>query len=182
MRGFFGRGLPAVLLCVCAFAGEDLPHGQVLDRVVCRDNDRQSYALYLPSNYTPDRSWPILYCLDPGARGRVPVERFSQAAEKAGFIIAGSNNSRNGPMGPIQKATGAMVTDTQARFRVDDSRIYAAGMSGGARVALSWAQNGRIAGVVASAAGFGQGLPKQIPFKILPPRVMTTSTTMNSTG
>jgi dienelactone hydrolase len=148
-----------------AVAAQELPRGQLLERVVARGNDRQSYALYLPSNYTPDRTWPILYCLDPGARGRVPVERFSVAAEKAGFIVAGSNNSRNGPFAPVEEAIRVLVTDTHARLAIDDSRVFAAGMSGGARVALQWAQNGGIAGVVASSAGFSE-MPKQIPFKI----------------
>src|SRR5689334_10152754 len=56
---------------------QELPRGQVLERVTVQDDERQSYALYVPANYSPDRAWPILYCLDPGARGRVPVERFA---------------------------------------------------------------------------------------------------------
>jgi poly(3-hydroxybutyrate) depolymerase len=155
------------LWAASALAAQDLPRGQVLERVTVRDNDRQSYALYLPSNYSPGRPWPILYCLDPGARGRVPVERFSQAAEKAGFLVAGSNNSRNGPIAPSQEAIRALVADTHARLSIDDTRIYAAGLSGGARLALAWAQNGGIAGVVACSAGFGSpSPPKQVPFRL----------------
>jgi hypothetical protein len=41
----------------------------------------QSYALFVPSNYTAERRWPILYCLDPGARGKAAVEHFAAAAE-----------------------------------------------------------------------------------------------------
>jgi len=42
-----------------------------------------------------------------------------------------------------------------------------AGFSGGARVALDWAGNGHIAGVIACGAGFGPpGPPKLIPFRI----------------
>src|SRR6185369_15137924 len=91
---------------VAALGAQELPRGQVLDRVASRDNPAQSYALYVPSNYSPERAWPILYCLDPGARGRVPVERFAEAAEKAGFLVAGSNNSRNGPLAPSEQAIG----------------------------------------------------------------------------
>jgi hypothetical protein len=81
--------------------------------------------------------------------------------------MAGSNNSRNGPMGPVQEAIGLMLADTHERFSIDDSRVYAAGLSGGARVALQWAQNGHIAGVIACSAGFGPpGAPKQIAFRI----------------
>jgi len=156
---------------MCALAtpdvAQDLPRGQILDRVVVRGEDAQSYSLYIPSTYSPERSWPILYCLDPGARGRIPVEVFSQAAEKAGFLVAGSNNSQNGPSGPIQDALRWMWGDTHARWKIDDSRVYAAGFSGGARIALAWAGNGTIAGVVASGAGFSQTpIPKNLPFKI----------------
>jgi tetratricopeptide (TPR) repeat protein len=39
-------------------------------------------------------------------------------------------------------------------------------MSGGARLALAWGQNGSIAGVIACAAGFGSELPRQVPFRL----------------
>jgi pimeloyl-ACP methyl ester carboxylesterase len=129
----------------------------------------QSYALFMPSRYTAERRWPILYCLDPGARGKAAVEHFATAAEKGGFLVAGSNNSRNGPIAPSQKAIDLMVNDTHARLTIDDGRVYVAGLSGGARLALAWAggANGAIAGVVASSAGFGgPEPPKRIPFRI----------------
>src|SRR3954462_14661605 len=98
-------------LAVWPLAVQEIPQGKVMERVTCRGNERQSYALYLPSNYSADRAWPIVYCLDPGARGRVPVERFAAAAEKYGYVVAGSNNSRNGPYPPIVEAIEAMVVD-----------------------------------------------------------------------
>jgi len=151
---------------VILLAANCLP-GQGIQQLEVRGHPAQSYWMFVPSNYTADRAWPVLYCLDPGARGRVPVERFAAAAEKAGFLLAGSNNSRNGPMGPVQEAIGLMLADTHERFSIDDSRVYAAGLSGGARVALQWAQNGHIAGVIACSAGFGPaGPPKQIPFRL----------------
>jgi hypothetical protein len=147
--------------------GAQLRQGEVIDRVDVRDHAGQSYALYVPSNYTPERVWPILYCLDPGARGKTPVERFAAAAEKAGVIVAGSNNSRNGPLPPAEQAINLMVADTHERFKIDDMRIYAAGLSGGARLALGWAMGGHLAGVVASSAGFPMSTtPKQVPFRI----------------
>src|SRR6266850_1077717 len=89
-----------------------IPRGKVIEKVVCAANPAQRYALYLPSNYTPVRAWPILYAFDPGARGSIPVNRFQEAAEKYGWIIAGSNNSRNGPMQPSREAFEAMWDDT----------------------------------------------------------------------
>ncbi|MCA1626778.1 MAG: hypothetical protein LC742_02275, partial [Acidobacteria bacterium] len=44
---------------------ESLPAGKVVEKVMTLADAGQSYALYLPSNYTPGRQWPILYCFDP---------------------------------------------------------------------------------------------------------------------
>lgn len=126
--------------------------GQVVPRVVCEGNVLQSYALYLPSNFQPLKKWPIIYAFDPGARGSVPVEAFKPAAEQYGYIVVGSNNSQNGPMGPSIAAVQAVWLDTHARFPIDDAHVYATGFSGGAHVATRMAQmlSGRVAGVIAS--------------------------------
>jgi predicted esterase len=132
-----------------------IPRGHLVERVEALNDSSQSYALYLPSNYTPDRKWPVLYAFDPGARGRVPVERFKEAAEKYGWIVLGSNNSRNGPWNVVVNAWNAMLTDTHQRFAIDDERTYATGFSGGARAAVRIAAACKcIAGVVANGAGF----------------------------
>src|SRR5664279_505910 len=76
---------------------QNLPLGSILERVICSSQPDQSYSLYLPSNYTSDRSWPIVYSFDPAARGKIPVELQKEGAERFGYILAASNNSRNGP-------------------------------------------------------------------------------------
>ncbi len=129
--------------------------GQVIERIVCGANPGQTYALYLPSNYSRNRSWPVVFAFDPGARGKVPVELMKNAAEHYGYIVLGSNNSRNGPWKPEADAADAMLRDAQERFSVDLKRIYFAGFSGGARVASQLAQNCKCsAGVLLSGAGF----------------------------
>src|SRR5262245_812570 len=154
----------------------DLPRGQIIDDVVCADDPAQHYSLYLPSNFTPDRAWPVILAFDAGGRGRRGVERYQAGAERYGYIVAGSNNSRNGPWKPSLDAARAMATDVAARFRVDSRRIYTAGMSGGARVAMMVALHpelitGRnrfeIAGVFASSAGFPPGeFRDSVPFPV----------------
>jgi predicted esterase len=167
VRSHLAGFLCAASLAVVALANDDIPKGRVVERVVCTGDKSQSYALYLPAAYSREHAWPILYCLDPLARGRVPVERFQKAAEQAGFIVAGSNNSRNGSLDVASEAIRWLLTDTHERFAIDDSHTYAAGFSGGARLALAWANNGRIAGVIACGAGFGAPtIPKEVPFRI----------------
>lgn len=157
--------LPALLLASASAA--DLPKGRVIDKVVCSADPKQSYALYLPSTYGAGRAWPVLYCLDPGARGRLPLERFEEGAEKYGYILAGSYNSRNGPLAPALEALRAMWRDTHETLSIDDRRAYVAGMSGGARDATAFLATGAFAGVIAQAAGFSRSaVPKDfaLPF------------------
>ncbi len=132
------------------------PTGQVIEKVTCQADATQSYALYLPSNYSPEKSWPILYGFDPGGRGKQPVELFHEAAEKYGWIVIGSHNSRNGPGVPLNEIIVALLQDTQARLAIDERRVYTTGMSGGSRVASSVAigLKDRVAGVIACGAGF----------------------------
>ena len=132
----------------------------IAPRVVCAANPDQSYALYLPSQYQAKRNWPIVYVFDPLARGNVPVERMKDAAERHGFIVVGSNNSRNGPWKVEIDAAQAMSDDTHTRFLIDDRRVYFAGFSGGARVASHIAQVCQCAaGVLLNGAGFPIGRP-----------------------
>ena len=139
----------------------EIPRGKIIENLVCLTDATQSYALYLPSSYTPAREWPILYAFDPGARGQIPVERFKEAAEKYGWIVAGSNNSRNGAFQPSVDAWNVIVKDTHDRLAIDDARVYVTGFSGGARLAIYFAARCRdcVAGVIASGAGLPAGTP-----------------------
>jgi len=157
----------ALLLAAAAAHAADLPTGQIIDSVACVSDDTQHYALYLPSNYTPSRQWSVILAFDGGARGRVPVERYQQAAEKYGYIVAGSLNSRNGPWEVSMQAAKAMTSDVKARFSINPKRVYTAGMSGGARVAMKIALESRqIAGVFASSAGFPDEFIARLPFPV----------------
>ena len=101
-----------------------LPTGMVIDTVFCQTDAKHNYALYLPSNYTLEKTWPIIYAFDPGARGKVPVDRLRTGAEKFGYIVVGSNNSRNGPFEPIFENVNAISDDTQERFSIDPQHTY----------------------------------------------------------
>jgi len=135
------------------------PAGKVIPQVVCSADSKQGYALYLPSTFTATRTWPIVYLFDPLARGEVAVEAARAAAEKFGYILAASNNSRNGPTADSMAAANAIWKDTQERFPIEGRRRYLAGMSGGARLvtAIALSCDACAAGVIANAAGFPIG-------------------------
>lgn len=137
-----------------------LTPGIVIPRQNCAAKQEQSYALYLPSHYAPDKQWPIVYAFDPDGRGDVPTELMKNAAERYGYVVAVSNNSRNGSWKIEGDAAQAMWDDTHARLAIDDRRVYFAGFSGGARVASVLAQRCKCAaGVLLTGAGFGGAPP-----------------------
>jgi predicted esterase len=141
-------------------ASATLERGVVVERVPCTGTPEQTYALYLPSRYSPDRKWPIVYAFDPGARGAMPVRLAKDAAERFGWVVAASNNSRNGPWQDTAVAIDNLLRDTTARVAIDPQRVYTAGLSGGARVAtnLAMACKGCVVGVFAQGAGLPIGV------------------------
>ena len=167
--------LAAMLWAGLALAGAgaagDLPRGTPVDAVACADDAGQSYALYLPSAYDPNRRWPIIYFFEPGARGPLPIRLFQAAAEKYGYIIACSNNSRNGPWEPSRLALRAVWADTRRRFSIDEDRVYSAGYSGGAKVALLFGLflERPWAGVISCCGG----LPERMPVESFPGELAT---------
>jgi hypothetical protein len=152
--------LPALPAQQPATAAPPLPPGTLLAKVPTVAAPEQSYALYLPKDYSAAKRWPIVYVFDPGARGEIPAALMQPAAEQFGYIIAASNNSKNGPWKPDALAAQAMWSDTHDRLAIDDQRIYFAGFSGGARVASHLAQSCQCAqAVFLSGAGFSTDTP-----------------------
>lgn len=152
---------------IFARPSQDIQQGEIIDKIICQDKPEQSYALYLPPDYTPEKTWPTLYAFDPRARGRIPLEHFKEAAQKYGFIVVGSNNSRNGPWLPVMEASKAVWTDTNKRFSIDEKRVYTTGFSGGSRAAAVFSKfvNHPVEGII----GIGAGLPQQLkPAQVQP--------------
>lgn len=61
-----------LLAFTCSGAAQEFVTGKVLEKVATRKDDKQTYALYLPTSYTPAKRFPIIYAFDPGARGALP--------------------------------------------------------------------------------------------------------------
>jgi tetratricopeptide (TPR) repeat protein len=148
-------GLLVFLLSMDIFAQEQLVYGQIIDSVQCETSKAETYALYLPSNYTKDRSWPVIFIFEPAARGKLPVTQYKPVAEELGYIVIASNNSKNGNWDNSLRSARAIFKDGSTKFNLDSTRIYTSGFSGGSRVAYTLAIIYRnIAGVIGCGAGF----------------------------
>jgi len=130
--------------------------GEINERVSCKSDPSQTYCLYLPSNYEIGKVYPIIYAFDPHGNGRIPVALIKNTAENLGYIVVGSNNSRNG-LRPerLNQILSTLFADTQNKLSIDSKRVYLVGFSGGARVACMVAQGvSGVSGVIACSAGF----------------------------
>ena len=63
--------------------------------VLCNADTTQSYQVYLPTAYTKDKKWPVVFMFDSHGSGQMAVEHAMAAAERYNFILIGSNNSKN---------------------------------------------------------------------------------------
>jgi dienelactone hydrolase len=134
------------------------PTGQVIGRLRSAADTTQTYALYLPAAYTSERRWPVVLIMDPRGRALIPLERFRPAAERLGYVLVSSYDTRSdGPPDPNYRALNAMLDDVQRFLSIDGRRFYLAGFSGTARIA--WGVSEQFKGALAGIIGVGAGLP-----------------------
>ncbi len=136
---------------------QEFENSKIYPSITCSADSNTTYALFLPPDYDQGKPCPLLILFDPRGSGLLPVNLFNSEAGKNGFIIAGSNNSRNGM--DFEQTTAIyrkMLADITQRFNIEKKAIYLSGFSGGSRVAGAVAiTEAGIAGVV----GCGAGLP-----------------------
>ena len=154
---YFAMLLLCSASCNSGSQGKEFSDAKIYPHVNCVADTNLNYALFLPPQYKKGEPLPLLILFDSHGDGLLPVNLFSGEAAKHGFIIAGSNNSKNGMT--MQQTTAiyrGMLADLTARFSIEKKAVYVCGFSGGSRVAGSVAiTEGGIAGVV----GCGAGLP-----------------------
>ncbi len=133
--------------------------GKLYNNVACKSDAAQSYALYLPHEYKAN-TLPIIYFFDPHADGALPLKKYKALADVFGFIMIGSNNSKNGNNWPTtENIWNTLFNDARSKIKFNTSRIYTCGFSGGAKVASYIAlHHPEIKAVIAG----GAGLPDEV--------------------
>jgi predicted esterase len=152
-------------LAPAAAAAEDrYLRGEIVPRIVCRSDSRYSFALYLPRSFEAEkgRSWPLLLVFDARGGGALAAERFREGAERFGWVVASSNDTKSDDASaPNGEAIQAMWKDALSRFPIDSKRIVTTGFSGGARLAFAVAMSraSESGGVIAASGGLPTGEP-----------------------
>lgn len=127
--------------------------GKVITHVFCKTDPVQSYALYIPAKGNK-KEIPVVYFFDPHGDGSLPLVKYKVLADSYDFILIGSNNSKNGnSWETAANIWDIMFADSQKRLKIDRSRMYTCGFSGGAKVAAYAGLNhNEVKGVIANGA------------------------------
>ena len=95
------------------------PTGKLIKNITCNKDASQSYALYIPIT-KGNHTLPVIYFFDPHGDGNFPLTKYISLADKYGFILIGSNNSKNGnDYSMAENIWQHLFADTKARINID---------------------------------------------------------------
>lgn len=96
--------------------------------------DTADYIIYLPSGLSETEEYPLLIGLSPSADASGMIDFWKNTAEKYKWIIYGSKIGRNGMDldSSITDIASIIKKDILPAYPIDDKRIIASGISGGA--------------------------------------------------
>ncbi len=139
--------------------------GDFIQRVNCISNENLSFAVYVPKGYSSDRKMPSLFLFDPHSDGSLPLKLYRDLADEYGYILIGSNDSKNGNSRELtSQILNSILKSAYQLLPLDSQRIYAGGFSGGARVASMLAfSSAKIQGLITCGAGFPQEIWTKMP-------------------
>ena len=110
--------------------------GAVVDSLRVNDSIAETFAVYLPQNFTSEKTWPVIFVFDAEGKGRNAVQLFRMAAEDQGYIIISSNNiDKNKSLLENIRVATRVVNKGLNYFPVDKEGVYTAGFGEGAIVA-----------------------------------------------
>lgn len=99
-------------------------------------NETENFSLYLPTAFSSEKKWPVLFVFDVEGKGRQAMGMFKESAEKLGYILASSNQVHDSlSTSKNILIASRMIGRALAVLPIDDNRVYTAGFSKGAGLA-----------------------------------------------
>lgn len=156
------------VFCVSSAQQIALKKGIITDTIKVGDSLAESFALYLPTQFEPSKSWPIVFVFDMQGRGQQVLSMFRDAAEEQQYILAASNNVNDTlTLSKNMLISNRMFNTVYGMLSINKNRSYTAGFASGARFASlvpTFIKN--IEGVISCGAPINNTdvLNKRIPF------------------
>jgi hypothetical protein len=108
------------------------------------------YKIYIPAHSTDCHELPLVLIIDPHAEASNALAEFIRGAKKYKFILVASATLKNN-YPDFAHTINLLLDDIRLKYPVSQS-VYIAGFSGGARMALNYAQYMPVDGVIACGA------------------------------
>ncbi len=102
-------------------------------------SDRYGYSIFVPSEYTPDKKWPLVIALhDEGKRGEDYIQSWVETAKKRGVIVFCPTYEypRNGLPYEHDERLIQLKESIQNQYEVDSNRILITGFGSGGHYAF----------------------------------------------
>jgi hypothetical protein len=134
--------------------GRGFAKGIILGKVKTISDSSVQYAMYLPTSFKASKKQPVIFFFDPQGDVYAPLLKYKALAEQYGFVMVCNPDIKNGQSPKVSKRVYDLILkDVVSNFEVDKSQVILAGFSGGAKLAMLYAQEDeRISGVIASGA------------------------------
>ena len=143
-----------IAITIIAFSGCQQPAKEITDKTgklieteMVVDNQTGlldssiNYCFYLPKNYNGIDKLPVVIFLDPHANGKISINKYAKLANQYGYVFVSSNNIKNGQSANFTSGLFQnLLKETKNRFVIDENRMFTAGFSGGAKLAMMFAQ------------------------------------------
>lgn len=116
----------------------------------CLTNPENTYEIYIPELSVDSEKLPLVVIIDSHGNGKFALGKFRSAAQQYPAIFAASNLVKNG----FENYSGAIQTlidDVKQKYPVGET-VFITGFSGGARMAIEYAKNHRVNGLLVCGA------------------------------
>ena len=127
-----------------------------MDSIAINDTISESFSLFVPTSFSMDKNWPVLFVFDMKGRGKQALSMFREAAEDQGYILA-SPNYLSDTLSASQNlmVAGRMFNAVIKLLPIHKYRTYVGGFSDGGQFASMMPLFIKgITGVVSSGAVF----------------------------
>lgn len=98
------------------------------------DSRKQKYLLYVPKNYTKDKTWPLVVFISP-ADSPAGWRSWQNTCEKHGVLFCSPYGAGNKTAAGLRtRIVLDVLDDVRRHYRIDPDRTYVSGFSGGGRM------------------------------------------------
>jgi len=147
---FTGVVILNLLACQSAGSRNQTQKVAVNKTDTCLTNPAHTYRVFIPAHNETTNELSLLVAIDSHGSGQNAVNHLRDAVTKYPAILVASNLIQNNDPHYIQELD-ELIADVKKRYSAGQ-RIYLLGFSGGARMALNYATNHPVNGVIACSA------------------------------